>query len=137
MSHRDQTPVPLLTIETERDHLGDLLARRYNRVLALSDLHLYTGQDPATQTYPFRENFQADDAFARCLGHYFKEDGPNTLIVLNGDLFDFIRIERCPTSKPDFAAWRARLDRLGAPSGGLEERISKSERRFGLRTEAD
>jgi UDP-2,3-diacylglucosamine pyrophosphatase LpxH len=104
-------------------------------VLVASDLHLGRGWDPVTATCIATENFLADHAFAAWLEHYAAA-AAETLLILNGDIFDVLRITDIPRSDEDFERWARWLDRLGAPRdvAALREDIDKSERRYGLKT---
>jgi len=106
-------------------------------VLAVSDLHLGVGQDPATGVFSPLENFFADEAFARFLARHPPRRAGGSLLVLNGDSFDFDRIPQIPRTDGDFARWAALLARLGAPRTpeALRASIVGVERSFGLRTD--
>ena len=103
----------------------------------MSDLHLATGRNIETGLYDATENFFADDGFARFLRHFdpARETGGATL-VLNGDIFDYLRIADYPKGAAEVEAWRKYLDGLGKPmtSDALAQSISRKERRFGLKT---
>jgi len=62
----------------------------------VSDLHLGRGRNPATRRWSRLEAFLYDEdflAFCRWLG---RDAGPAAALVLNGDVFDFLRIEPEP-----------------------------------------
>lgn len=129
-----ETPVPALDAATERQLLADLGAAPPAVVLVVSDLHLSKGIDPATGRYCRRENFFAGDAFGRFLRHHVPAEGAAGLLVLNGDIFDFLRIDDVPGTAVARDRWVLQLARLGwyqtppVPTG--------HERRFGLQTDA-
>ena len=105
-------------------------------VLVVSDLHLTNGRDPVTGRVHPRENFLADEAFARFLAHHRPPDGEPRLLVINGDSLDFLRITSYPKSPADFARWREDLARLDYhPKRPLEHTLVRKERRYGLRTD--
>lgn len=106
-------------------------------VLAVSDLHLGVGQDPATGVFSPLENFFADDTFARFLAAHPPRRPGGSLLILNGDTFDFDRIPQIPKTDADFARWSAQLERLGVPraEAALRASICGVERSFGLRTD--
>ncbi len=140
-----------LTPAEERALLDDVCAGTPRQILVASDLHLGPGRDPVTGVYDVTENFFADESLERWLAHE-AEDPAATLLVLNGDTFDFVRMTTVPRSRADFNAWAARLERLGdderaarlraiAEADDRERRhaareiIARHEHRFGLRTD--
>jgi len=65
-------------------------------LVVLSDLHLGRGQDPARKRWHRLEAFLYDDdflAFCRWLCRTQRDQAPPLAVVLNGDTFDFLRIE--------------------------------------------
>ncbi len=106
-------------------------------ILVVSDLHLGRGRDRATGRFARTENFLADEEFGAWLRYYAEAAGRGALLVLNGDVFDFLRITEVPRSDDELAAWSAALARLGLemPPERLAATISAKERRFGLRTD--
>jgi choline dehydrogenase-like flavoprotein/UDP-2,3-diacylglucosamine pyrophosphatase LpxH len=104
-------------------------------ILLVSDLHLGAGQDPTTGRYRQRENFLADHAFREFLDHFAPAGPDSALLVINGDAFDFLRIDDIPETDEDFAAWGQELSALGAPQPEAKLRtLHRRERRYGLRT---
>jgi UDP-2,3-diacylglucosamine pyrophosphatase LpxH len=71
-------------------------------LLVVSDLHLSQGWDPKTGKTSRLEDFFRDDAFARFLRHHegIKDQprfgGRPWLLILNGDLFDFLQVISLP-----------------------------------------
>jgi UDP-2,3-diacylglucosamine pyrophosphatase LpxH len=124
--HDDRPPVPNLVTLHELPQ----------RVLVLSDLHLGYGRDAATGRYDRTENFFADDAFRRLLEYHDPDQAGPTLLVLNGDIFDFLRIATCPQTEQELTDWSAALETLGVTRTPeeLKSSIVSKERRFGLRT---
>jgi len=104
-------------------------------VLVVSDLHLGRGQDRVTGRFVPEENFRADPAFGDFLACHDREDFGERLLVLNGDTFDFLRIDVLPKTDGDYASWRGMLDDLGYSSHRkLSERNAREEK-YGLRTD--
>ena len=106
-------------------------------ILVVSDLHMLTGADPVTGRVNPRENFLADEAFARFLAIQ-RQTVPNgsPLLVINGDSMDFLRITEIPKTDEDFARWEADLAKIGYhPKRPLRHTLVKKERRYGLRTD--
>jgi len=101
-------------------------------VFVMSDLHVGEGL-ARDGTYASREKFFADDAFGRLLEHLSTLSGPGTLLVLNGDVIDFLRLTRLPSSEGDFGRWNALLERMGMPPQP-QDCISGTERRYGFVT---
>jgi UDP-2,3-diacylglucosamine pyrophosphatase LpxH len=107
-----------------------------SRVLIASDFHLGSGWDPVTNTCVATENFLADGAFRAWIEHY-AEGAAETLLILNGDTFDVLRVTETPRTDDDFERWSERLDALARPrpTDELRAAVSKSERRYGLQTD--
>src|SRR5215213_5341570 len=87
------TPIARLTQEEEARAVRELTGSSPDVVLVASDLHLGYGQDPLTGTYPLTENFLQGGAFARWLAKHAPERMGASLLLLNGDIFDFLRID--------------------------------------------
>jgi UDP-2,3-diacylglucosamine pyrophosphatase LpxH len=107
------------------------------RIIVVSDLHLVTGRDPVTGRMHPRENFLADEAFARFLAaqRSLVADG-DPLLVINGDSLDFLRITSLPTTDEEFATWEADLAAIGYhPKRPLRHTLVRKEYRYGLRTD--
>src|SRR5882757_334821 len=82
-------------------------------LLVVSDLHLGVGQNPLTLKYEPRENFLADDAFHALLIAHDPSQKGSALLVLNGDIWDFLRVTELPDSEADLLHWQAALKELG------------------------
>jgi UDP-2,3-diacylglucosamine pyrophosphatase LpxH len=131
------TPVPLRTAQEEREQLRLLEGMAPQLIVAVSDLHLGEGVQPATGRFFRRENFFADGAFRRFLERQRAESATPAVLVLNGDIFDFLRIDRVPEGGPAFGDWQAVLARLGVGYSReqLERSVPPHERTFGLQTD--
>ncbi len=129
------TTVPSVAPATEEARLRELTEPCPRHVVVVSDLHLGVGHDPVTGTFPMTENFFADDTFAAFLGGAVAPGG--ALLVLNGDIVDFLRLCRPPRTPDDFDRWGAWLARLEEPDRArtLERTVSRVERVYGLRTD--
>ncbi len=90
-------------------------------VFVVSDLHIAAGRNPAG-VYKGTENFFADDSFLRFLDHaHAGLDGADALLVINGDIFDFLRVTEYPGRvRPARFSKRVRhaikLDPIGVPA---------------------
>ncbi|MGD2148639.1 MAG: metallophosphoesterase [Anaerolineae bacterium] len=77
----------------------------YN-LLVVSDLHLGEGWDPETARTSRLEDFFRDDAFARFLRYHEgirdqpRFGGRPWLLILNGDIFDFLQVISLPKEGP-------------------------------------
>ena len=77
----------------------------YN-LLVVSDLHLGEGWDPETARTSRLEDFFRDDAFARFLRYHEgirdqpRFGGRPWLLILNGDIFDFLQVISLPREGP-------------------------------------
>ncbi len=129
------SPIPRLDAAAERDLLADVVAAEPELVLVMSDLHLGHGCDPVTGTTVSVENFLSDGAFARFLEH-FQPRARSALVILNGDIFDFLRVTRIPHTNTELQEWADRLARLDLPdrARSVDAAVSRSERTYGLRT---
>lgn len=105
-------------------------------VLVVSDLHLAEGRDPVTGRIERGENFFADLPFGRFLDHHLALGGRGSLLVINGDAFDFLRVMSVPRTPADFERWRIALADLGYEHPRpLADTLVKKEHRYGLRTD--
>jgi UDP-2,3-diacylglucosamine pyrophosphatase LpxH len=116
------------------DHAVASVATNGNRVVVVSDLHLSSGVR-ADGNFVGTENFLYDDAFDRFLAHLKKENG-TTMLVINGDFIDYLRITRTPRTQEEFERWAAHLNDLGVDTtaAALRETIVPRERKYGLKT---
>lgn len=134
----------LSLLKEERDRSASVLATAFPSILVVSDLHLGPGMDETTARWARTENFFSDHAFRRALRWYREERSVNgrkvagpRLLVLNGDIFDFLRITPVPSAQ-ECVAWADLLTAIGRPTTVpelLTPGPTRSERRFGLRTD--
>ncbi|HKC81669.1 MAG TPA: hypothetical protein VKB91_10765, partial [Gemmatimonadaceae bacterium] len=93
------------------------------------------GIDAATGRHTPLENFLSDGPFSRFLAHQQGTlPGPH-LLVLNGDVLDFLRVATAPRGA-DFEAWAGRLNMFGDPrtADDLRRVVDQHEREYGLQT---
>lgn len=105
-------------------------------VVVVSDLHLAAGLD-ANWRYVGTENFFTDDAFARFIDHLLAEPSKTgRVLVINGDVIDYIRIVQLPTTDAAFEAWSDKLAEIGVEMSTetLRTSIIPKEKKYGLRT---
>jgi UDP-2,3-diacylglucosamine pyrophosphatase LpxH len=62
----------------------------YKRILVISDLHMTSGKDPISNVWAATEDFFWDNDFRRFIEFY--QDETPSLLVINGDLFDFLQV---------------------------------------------
>jgi hypothetical protein len=93
------------------------------------------GLGPRPTTFIATENFLADRIFAAWLEYYRPQAG-NTLLILNGDIFDVLRITEVPVGK-GLQDWSDRLYALGAGQSvdELKSAVLDHERDYGLQTD--
>jgi UDP-2,3-diacylglucosamine pyrophosphatase LpxH len=107
-------------------------------IFVISDLHIAAGLN-SNRNYDGTENFFADYSFVRFLHHLEKKIAPNKkgLLIINGDLVDFLRIKNIPVTPQDFGTWAAILDAIGlpVPIDQLKTSLSPKEIKYGLRTD--
>jgi UDP-2,3-diacylglucosamine pyrophosphatase LpxH len=116
--------------------VSNLDAEPFATILVVSDLHLGVGIDDKTSRYVRLENFISDGAFSRFLrAQQATLPGPQ-LLVLNGDILDFLRIAIAPTDA-QLPAWAERLNRFGdsRTAEDLKATIEKNEIEYGLQTD--
>lgn len=83
-------------------------------ILVVSDIHMGAGLGPSA-TYAGTENFCSDRALQRFLCNYLPADPhQKSVLVINGDFIDFLRITTLPGSEADFEAWQKTLENIGA-----------------------
>lgn len=63
-------------------------------IFVVSDLHVASGRNDVG-VYKGTENFFADDSFYRFL-EYARKKVKNAILVINGDIFDFLRVTEIP-----------------------------------------
>ena len=105
-----------------------------HNLLIVSDLHLSEGLDLASGKFSRLEDFLFDDAFARFLRYHEKIrkqprfGGRPWLLILNGDMFDFLQVVSVPKE-----------GRLLRAVKGIERRkeLRVNERDYGLGTTAE
>lgn len=106
-------------------------------VFVISDLHLAAGFN-SNSNYDGTENFFADEAFSRFINYLNTTSAASaSLLIINGDFIDFLRIRNIPEAANDFAAWQQALKEVGInkSSEELKKSIIKREYDFGLRTD--
>ena len=109
-----------------------------SRAIVVSDLHVADGKRE-DGTYGGTENFFSDEAFARFLAYMDqgkRVPDESLLLVANGDVVDFVRITRVPSSDRDFQVWSDLLRAIGVAltPEELRKSIYDQEREFGLGT---
>jgi len=126
---------PVEALKLEQARLQRLSENPPREIFVVSDLHLCRGRNPETGRFSRTEDFLSDQAFFRFLD--YASTGPEKLLFINGDAFDFVRICHYPRSDQEFKEWSEFLERLGAVKtpAELREAISKVERKFGLETD--
>lgn len=105
-----------------------------HNLLIVSDLHMSEGLDPKSAKFSRLEDFLCDDAFARFLRYHEKVreqsrlGGRPWLLIINGDLFDFLQVVSLPEE-----------GRLLRTVRGVESRkeLRINEQDYGLGTTAE
>src|SRR5882757_731350 len=113
----------------EEERLRDLTTNPPQEILVVSDFHLGRGRNPVTSRISRTENFLADETFARFLD--YSAPGPQKLLFINGDTFDFVRMCEHPRAKAEFEEWSEFLKTLKVAKSPAELRdgISSKERK--------
>jgi len=119
----------------ESSDVAEILGEKPNQILVVSDLHLSAGRDPVTKAWDSLENFCSDDAFSRWIGYQLQRLEGRALLVLNGDVFDFLRVVTRPRKEQEYTRWSVELDAAGFPhSPDLLREVRASEIKHGLST---
>lgn len=126
-------PADELMVEEKR--LQQLAANPPEEIFVVSDFHLGRGRNPITGRFSRTENFLADEAFARFLG--YTAPGPQKLLFINGDTFDFVRICEHPGTAQELEEWSEFLKalKIAKTPAELRQGVSSKERKFGLETD--
>ena len=106
-------------------------------IFVISDLHIAAGLN-SNGNYTGNENFFADQSFRRFIDHLIDINANNpSLLVINGDLVDFLRICEIPETDQDFLQWSDVLNNIGIYKSvtQLKESINKKERKYGFKTD--
>jgi len=110
-------------------------------VYVISDLHVGGGKG-SDANYRGTENFFADESLLRFLRHATeasKAKSRNSILVINGDFIDFLRIVDVPRTDEDFNEWQYTLEMLNPTEnrtvGQLEIAIQEELKQgYGLKT---
>ncbi len=103
-------------------------------VVIISDLHMSAGRG-LDGNYSGTEDFFADAGFVRFIESLGGAAQRKTILVINGDFVDFLRVTALPDGPNDFGEWSALLERLGiTPADDLKQSIDDKEREYGLKT---
>lgn len=103
-------------------------------IVVISDLHLASGTNTSGNFYG-TENFFADNAFERFMQHIGGQP-KQTVLIINGDFIDFLRITDYPKSDHELENWQEILQAVGIDKSlqQLKESLGKKEREYGLKT---
>jgi len=105
-----------------------------HNLLIVSDLHLSEGLDSESGRFSRLEDFLFDDAFARFLRyheeikHQPRFGGRPWMLIINGDLFDFLQVVSVPEKKRLLQAIKGKKQR---------RELRFNEREYGLGTTAE
>lgn len=69
----------------------------YKRILVISDLHMTSGKNPHTGVWAATEDFFWDKEFYDFIEFY--KNGSPSLLIINGDLLDFLQVLVFPTDE--------------------------------------
>lgn len=124
-------------LKLDYDHQPETLDLQTQKpTYIISDLHLARGRD-ASGNYAGTENFYYDDEFARFMRSIDRSAvDESSILIINGDFVDFLRVTDVPTSENDFLDWHRSLARTGIEMSPVELRasITKKEYEDGLKT---
>ncbi|GAA4320204.1 hypothetical protein GCM10023149_19350 [Mucilaginibacter gynuensis] len=106
-------------------------------IFVISDLHLAEGKDK-DGNYNGAENFFADASFQRFIHRLMqKRKEGSGMLIINGDMIDYLRIGRVPVSDADFTQWQQALAAIGISKTKpeLTKAVNDKERKYGLKTD--
>ncbi len=140
------------------------LTTKGEEIFVVSDLHIAAGRNKAG-VYSGTENFFADDSFYRFIKHSDRiKKTEKAILVINGDIFDFLRVTDYPgkvrklrparllkntlklksvsystneNTEAEYIEWMNELEKVGINKNRkqLESSISDRERKYGLKTD--
>lgn len=133
------TPVNLFENLTEAPYGEKMVSYPFadKDIFVISDLHIAAGLNK-NGNYTGNENFFADNSFQRFTDRLiYNYAGESALLVINGDLVDFLRIGEIPETEADFLQWNEILGKIGINKtvGELRGSIVAKERKYGLKTD--
>src|SRR5215472_124282 len=100
----------------EAENYGDPLVKisaQGAEIVVISDLHLASGRMQDGR-YAGTENFFADGSLYRFIHAMLgRLQGKRAILVINGDVVDFLRIVELPQGEQDFKDWQALLLEVG------------------------
>nr|WP_294793635.1 metallophosphoesterase [uncultured Mucilaginibacter sp.] len=108
-----------------------------NDIFVISDLHLAEGKDK-DGNYSGSENFFADGSFQRFIHRLMeKRKEGSGMLIINGDMIDYLRIGRVPVTESDFTMWQQALAAIGISKtiAELKKSVNDKEIKYGLKTD--
>jgi UDP-2,3-diacylglucosamine pyrophosphatase LpxH len=105
-------------------------------IIVISDLHLADGPR-SDGRYNGTENFFCDESFRRFLReHQARTSSSRSMLIINGDFIDFLRVIYVPRRDAEFVAWKELLLSIGIERelSELRSSIVEKELTYGLRT---
>jgi len=125
----------------EMENYGDPLVKisaNGAEIIVISDLHLASGR-MLDGRYAGTENFFADFSLYRFIHAMLSRlQGKRAILVINGDVVDFLRIIELPQSEQDFQNWQSLLQEVGIVKSLQELKgcfNNWKEKTFGLKTD--
>lgn len=128
-------PLPLPTSEPAYGEPITPFQTDGKEIFVVSDLHLASGLN-RNSNYEGTENFFTDESFARFIDYLQNRQTGHSILLINGDFVDFLRIRNVPDTDEEFETWNQLLARTGIQKSvdELRSSISKKEREYGLKT---
>lgn len=123
----------------EAEHYGESpvhVSANGAEIVVISDLHLASGK-MTDGRFAGTENFFADSSLHRFIHAILARlDRKQAILIINGDVVDFLRIIEYPQSEEEFQDWQGLLQELGITKSleQLRGSISKKEIKFGMKT---
>lgn len=105
-------------------------------IVVISDLHLAAGK-MTDGRFSGTENFFGDSSLHRFIHTILARlDRKQAILIINGDVVDFLRITEYPQREEEFQDWHGLLQELGITKSldHLRHCISKKEIKFGMKT---
>ena len=105
-----------------------------NDIFLVSDLHMADGRTGPFGKFTQGENFFWDESFSRLLNAVRRDTATSRTLIVNGDFFDFLRVNRIPDRQnaADIALvnrWKTLLELIDHPAAQVDLYAADSSER--------
>jgi len=134
-----ETSIPLPTTQNES---GQAEWTDQNDIFLVSDLHIADGRTTPFGKFTQGENFFWDETFQRFVTKICSNEGDRSrTLIVNGDFFDFLRVNRIPRQKSQedvrlVSRWKKFLETIEHTAAAWDlYAADKSEKEYGFKTQ--